>query len=346
MRILKGFLILLFPVYQLFANSLSHNSDFKSIFFLREVITLYQSKEIIGNVRKCQIDKDGYIWVLDSKMCKIKKYDRKGKLILSFGGKGEGPGEFFQPSSFTLDNGRIYVVDPFRRLVSVFSKNGKYENSFKIRDGREIKKLENRDEIIIAAPLLEESACLHIYIKNGNLEKSFFPISKLSLQNHLVCDGVYFDLDSKNNIYAIQEMDYNIHKFTIEGELIKTFYKKNTYYIPPPLRPFKEFYLKSALEEWVKSWTHIIGIHVLNDFVIVVLYNLKAEEYILDIYDLDGNFIAGGLKTQYRLLCVDKGWKAYFLKEEEKGSKIIFNLLEMSVVPSKLNIHNNDLKNK
>ncbi len=318
----------------LFQKSSGSSTTFEQVFKLLEVITLSQDKEIIGNVRECQIDNDGYIWILDSKMCKIRKYNRKGELLFSFGRKGEGPGEFFNPFSFFVGKERIYIVDSSRRLLSIFRKNGVFEKSFKIRDGRQVKKLESSNKIIISAPFLENEKggfCLHMYNEEGSLIKSFFPIAEIVLKNHLLCDWVYFDLDGTGNIYAIQEMEYKIHKYSPNGEFLKSFSKINDYYISPPSQPFKEFYIKSSLENWVKSWTHISDLNIFDNLLIVSLHNYKSEEYFLDIYNLNGDFISGGLKTNYRLLCLDRNRRAYFLKEEEKSFKIIFSILKMAV---------------
>lgn len=310
----------------------SHNS-FNRMFRLLEIITLSQDKELIGNVRECQLEDGNYIWVLDSKSCKIRKYDKKGDHIFSFGRKGEGPGEFFYPFSFNVDKEKVYVVDPMRRLLIVFTKNGEFVKSFKVIDGRQIGKLKGNDKIVISAALKagEKGFCLHIYNERGELTRSFFPIADIVLKNHLLCDWVYFDLDNEGNIYAIQEMEYKIHKYSPKGDLIKTFSKINRYYIPPPSEPFKEFYIKSSLEKWLRSWTHIAGIRVLNNFLLINLHNIDKDEYILDIYDLNGNFIEGGIKTNNRLISVDKSGNAYFLQEEEKGNKIIFRILKMSM---------------
>ncbi len=340
-NIKRFFLLVLlnFFVYFLYAYNRTHKIDksfpsFENVFKQKGIITLSQKKSIIGNIRSLQIDEQGYLWLLDSKVGNVKKYDQRGNLIFSLGRKGEGPGEFELPLDFFLSKYKIYIIDPMRRLLSIFNKNGNFEDSFKIKDGRQVKLDKEGEKIIISAPWVKsekEGYCIHIYNKEGKLVKSFFPIANIVLKNNMKCDWTYFDLDRENYIYAVQEMEYKIFKYSVNGDLSKTFSKINSYYSPPPSELFKEFYLREALEKWIKSWTHVAGIYVSNNLLIVNLRNFEPEEYIIDIYDLNGNFILGGLKTSYRMLCSDQRGNIYFLSETEKGFKIIFNIFKTSI---------------
>lgn len=321
----------------LFSDNGESNSNFSNsferVFRQKEIITLSQSNELIGHIRAFQVDDEGNLWILDSKIGNIKKYNERGDLVFSFGRKGDGPGEFMAPFGFFISKDNIYVVDPKRRAIFIFDKNGKFKDSFKIKDGREIKLDRKGSKIIVSAPWVESKEgghCIHVYDIKGKLVKSFLPIPEIILKN-MFSDWVYFDLDEENNIYAVSEMEYKIYKFTENGELLKTFSKINKYYTPPPSKPFKGPYLKEALDKWIRSWTHITGVNTLKSLLIVGLKNIEPEYYILDIYNLNGDYILGGLKTSYRLLHTDKKGNLYFLKEKEKGSKIVFSILKMSL---------------
>ena len=307
---------------------------FDNFFELKDIVTLSQEDSLIGNIRELQIDSEKNIWILDSKNYCVKKFNRNGKFCFEFGQKGQGPGEFVKPFGFFVDKEVIYISDPMARKLNYFDKKGKFKYFVKIRDGRSIRSRKKGD-LIVAASWQEESGggyCLHIHNKNGDIEKSFLPISEIAKKNKLVCDGVFFDLDSVGNIYGIQEMDYKIFKYSTKGKLITSFSKLNPYYIPPPKAPFKHFYLRSKMTEWVKSWTHIEGIRVLDNLLFVTLRNYDAEdfEYILDIYNTDGIFVNGGLKTNYRLMYIENNEILYFLKERI-DSDIDFSILKFSV---------------
>ncbi len=63
---------------------------------------------------------------------RVLRFDRSGKFIASWGGKGKGPGQFDQPHSIlvTADN-RLLVADRENRRVQVFDLDGKYLTEWK-----------------------------------------------------------------------------------------------------------------------------------------------------------------------------------------------------------------------
>lgn len=312
------------------------DDNFKRFFELKRTIKLSQEKNLIARIRQFSVGPGGNFYLLDSKKIFIYKYDPLGNFISSIGGTGQGPGEFVQPFGFCFGKENIYVVDPTARKASVFSLNGTFKYFFSIQDGRMVKEGKN-GEIIIAAPLIMKDAvgsCIHIYDKKGNRVRSFLPINKNAVKHGLVSDGVNFDLDRDGNIYCIQEMEYKIHLYKVTGEHINTFFEKRPYYTPPPRKAIDKANLRSEMEKWLKSWTHMSGIYVYNDLLLVVLKNFKGlYQYVLDIYETDGNFIKGGLMTNYLLLCPGKNGYFYFLKEKNNPGthEISYTILIYSI---------------
>ena len=68
----------------------------------------------------CEDDKQN-IYVLDRKAFKIYKFSAKGKLLLSFGNRGQGPGDFAYPSSVTINHRGELIVSEDMFYVSIFS---------------------------------------------------------------------------------------------------------------------------------------------------------------------------------------------------------------------------------
>lgn len=85
-------------------------------------------------------DFEGNLYTIDSSRNKIFKFDSKGIFVKSFGRSGQGPGEFLgNPQSCHLslsfgNDGKIYVVDPCNRRLSIFLTNGKYLRHFPINN--------------------------------------------------------------------------------------------------------------------------------------------------------------------------------------------------------------------
>ena len=77
-------------------------------------------------VSDIEVDEEENIYVLDSRECRIQKYDKNGKYLKTIGRKGEGPGEFQQASSMYLDSeGKLYINE--YRKIHIFEKNGVFE---------------------------------------------------------------------------------------------------------------------------------------------------------------------------------------------------------------------------
>jgi hypothetical protein len=77
---------------------------------------------------KIEVDNDGNIYVLDRGNHRIQKYDKNGRYLLTIGSKGQGPGEFQNPSDIYIDsNGSIYVND-FQR-ITIFDEEGIFRDT-------------------------------------------------------------------------------------------------------------------------------------------------------------------------------------------------------------------------
>ncbi len=81
-----------------------------------------------------EVDKQGNIYLLDQKSSTIKKFSSKGKFLMSFGGKGNGPGEFQAAYDFALLEDTIYVKEfPAKALVK-YDLSGNFLGSFNFKE--------------------------------------------------------------------------------------------------------------------------------------------------------------------------------------------------------------------
>ena len=294
----------------------------------------------IGNIRSVRIDEMENIWILSSKTFTINKFNNKGELQLTFGRKGQGPGEFAAPFDFAIFQSHLYVTDVIQKKIHIFSDNGKYIRSFKIRDGRKIHVVD-KHTILLAAPWSDNGKdffCIHQYV-DEKLTNSFFPLSNIVKENKLIYDSVFFDMDENKNIYCIQGMDYNVFKYNSSNVLIKNFATKNDYYISPPSTPFSDFYSRPKLSNWIKSWTHISDIMVFRNLILVNLNDSASETYFIDIYGPEGEFQVGGLETKYRLINANSNGFLYFIDDSliQSTGDGDYNILKCAIKCKKLN---------
>lgn len=69
-------------------------------------------------------DKLGNYYLIDKKESKVKKFDKTGKFITAFGGKGNGPGEFQMAQSFVILEDSVYITDAMTQSVVKFTTKG------------------------------------------------------------------------------------------------------------------------------------------------------------------------------------------------------------------------------
>jgi len=71
---------------------------------------------------------DGTFFITDGYVnTRVVKFDRNAKFLMTWGTKGNGPGQFNLPHSIDIDrNRRLYVADRSNSRIQVFDENGKY----------------------------------------------------------------------------------------------------------------------------------------------------------------------------------------------------------------------------
>jgi len=80
-------------------------------------------------------DQNKNIFILDAKAYKVHKFSNEGKYLLSFGNRGQGPGDFLRPHSIQITNDDKIVINEERDFVSIFSKKGKFQKCIKVEKG-------------------------------------------------------------------------------------------------------------------------------------------------------------------------------------------------------------------
>jgi len=83
-------------------------------------------------------DREGNIFVLDRKAYKVYRFSPDGRLLLSDGNKGQGPGDFSAPHAlFITENNELAVCDDMT-YVSFFDLNGRFLRRLQVPHGLEL----------------------------------------------------------------------------------------------------------------------------------------------------------------------------------------------------------------
>lgn len=85
---------------------------------------------IFSELIKYTVDDKQNVYVLDCRQFTVRKFNNSGKYMLSFGRRGQGPGEFVHPVEIRfLPDGRIVVFELESQRFSYFSKEGRFISS-------------------------------------------------------------------------------------------------------------------------------------------------------------------------------------------------------------------------
>jgi len=89
----------------------------------------------LHQVRGVAVDQEGNMYVSDGGNARVVVFDEAGRLVRTFGQKGSGPGEFDALSKVKVgEDERLYALDVKLRRVSIFSRDGRFLESFKIKE--------------------------------------------------------------------------------------------------------------------------------------------------------------------------------------------------------------------
>jgi len=104
----------------------------------------YKEEEKVTSFVDVDVDKDGFVNLLDQTMGRVFQYSSEGDLVTIFGGNGAKVGNFQDPTAVESYNNKVYVLDSIQNAVTVFEptpytnakreaiqlyENGDYEKS-------------------------------------------------------------------------------------------------------------------------------------------------------------------------------------------------------------------------
>ncbi|MGD8535924.1 MAG: 6-bladed beta-propeller [Candidatus Aminicenantes bacterium] len=338
-------------------NTLHLEEEF-TIDFEREDLREIGIREIIG----LDVDSDGNIYFIVSRSDAdlILKFDADGKFILSFGRRGEGPGELIAPRYLRVDESeRIQIADNNRKKIYIFEKNGSYIKAISLPSNHRIATLLengnilavknnfNKDigrgeyPIILSNEGLEEIKMLHpgLWMPNIVLSKRINPLR------------IYMDYNvlrpSNGRIYVGNYgKGYEFLIYDTEGNLLRKIKKEyHSVKVPDQLKEEIVNWMTKNFDsfEQYKNKVYFPEFHPPFQFFFLDeenrLYVMTYEQghdinsFIYDIFNPEGLFIGRIELDNYGSLpfsvteipvpldVVAKNNRIYCLREKESGYK-------------------------
>lgn len=101
----------------------------EDVFGLDEELTIGEEDKdgepLFIDISSVRVDYEENIYVLDSKACQIKVFDKNGKYLRKIGRKGQGPGEMQLPTMLDIVSGKkIMICDLPNNRISFYSLQG------------------------------------------------------------------------------------------------------------------------------------------------------------------------------------------------------------------------------
>ncbi len=314
----------------------------------------------LTTINNFDVDSENNLYILSSRTEKdfIFKFDSNGKLLSTFGRKGEGPGELIRPRSLLIGaRDEIAVAVGRINKLSIFSKDGKLiqEKKFNSFKGNVMGAypLENNQYLLAMHeyPTKENSFCTQYYFSlcNNKLEelKEFDRVQIPFPEFHDKFEGTYhtfFGCISDGKVFtAFQDRGYEIRVYDLQGNLIRKIRKK---YTPAPVpEEYKKKYMMAFMRprdaEIRKKIYFPDFMPPLHSFftddegrVFVMTYDQGENpgEYIYDIFNKDGIFIGRKnlniLHDRRGLYAWMKNNRLYCLQEKQSFFKrlIVFKI--------------------
>jgi len=160
---------------------------------------------------------DELIYVGDWGVMDIKVFNKEGENIVSMGRRGRGPGEFQRIMDIDFFHDSLFISDPEKHEVIIYSKNGDHSNSFRI--DHSTNRLAVSDENIYTLAI--QDSLFERYDHEGNTNLTFGKILDKPILNQLNMAGrIEFITELDSFLYIPRFASYLIY-YAADGKLNK-----------------------------------------------------------------------------------------------------------------------------
>ena len=92
------------------------------------------SIKFLSSIGDFTIDKNGNVFIIDYMKCKIHKYDKNCNFVKTFGGKGNGPGEFEYVTYMNIRKDTIFIPNVSSVMIMKYDTEGNFINNKRLHD--------------------------------------------------------------------------------------------------------------------------------------------------------------------------------------------------------------------
>jgi len=279
------------------------------------------------------IDSESNIYVFDIRNHRFLKFDKMGNFIWETGKKGQGPGEFRNPSEVALSpSGEIWVLDG-SAFIHIFDATGKYSRTINLKsrcsyfqflpDGRIFICKKTRGQMGFSA---------EYYSSEGRLLEEFpedyrFGPDFPSWVGGSVGGGGYRFLDSK--IYMILPDKYEIREYDLNGKPLGKI-KRDIKLKPPEVKVLQRGFVMRASN--IMGPCFLYKKKMLLNTLMLIEENAQSEielNVFLDFFNEKRQFLGSYKLPEYTWLKAIDNENYFYFVQEEPFPRIIRSTLEI-----------------
>ncbi len=163
------------------------------------------------------------VYVADTSAHRIVVLDLNGKTALTWGAKGEKPGQFRSPSGIAVDEqGRVYVADTGNHRIQVFDAEGKALRSFGAK-GSGLREFNSPSGLAAQRGLLYVADTGNSRVQVLTLDGIFMRELSVKTKKDEMKAPVAAAVDAQNRIYVLDSENNKIRIFDADGNQLDQF---------------------------------------------------------------------------------------------------------------------------
>lgn len=281
------------PLSNKISNFIKSSTSFDELWVVSDSLELLvDPSNVIGAIKSISTFKNGNIVVADDLGHHLLIFDKRGKMLLSVGKSGRGPGEFEHLTDIGVDReNNLLVLDNSLTRVSKFDSLGNFITSYNTKIvSRYILPLKDGG-FLLYNPNFMPVTDFKMFTKYNQLGEHKFEFGdapKSAIVDGIPLVGGSFIEDSLGNIYTVHVSEYKVNKYDNSGNFVAAFAREAPFYVPikSPFRPFDTVQ--------VNAFTAVGNIMMTSEnLVLVVISKGRPRTQWIEIYDTEGNFLNG-----------------------------------------------------
>ncbi|HXF49997.1 MAG TPA: hypothetical protein VNL73_11320 [Verrucomicrobiae bacterium] len=213
----------------------------------------------------------------------------------------------------------LFIYDTLGSLKKVVEQGNVRAQNLKELWGHNIERLDVAPggEIVGIGVGYPNHNLLHLYTGDGKFIRDFFPLDSIYTESSVKFPSV--DVDTAGDVWCVYPPFHKVFRYGINGSRKKEIVGKTQLFKPPD--KLKGPISRKSWLKWLKTWTPVVECAATQSgyVLLVMLAGEKGKPFVknynpermydggffIDIYDREGNLMAGGLHTPHRFLCVD-----------------------------------------